>query len=77
MYADVADMPEDQRILVIGNMAMAGKVVAFIVEDDEKADRYMRKLREKFPKLVEVDRLPNVPVNGVVSIEVGLMRAQA
>lgn len=77
MYADIADLQEDERITVIGNMAMTGKVVAFIVEDDEKADRYLHKLREKFPKVVEVERLPNVPIKNVVSIKVGLIQGQA
>lgn len=76
-YLDLADLPENDRITAIGNMAMTGKVVAFIVEDDEKADRYLTKLRAKFPKVVEVERLPNVPIKDVVSIKVGLIKGDA
>jgi hypothetical protein len=77
LYADIADLPEDQRIVVIGNMAMTGKIVAFIVDDNEKANRYLRKLREKFPMVVEVDRLPDVPIKNVVSVKVGLIKGHA
>ncbi len=77
IYADIADLGEDDRIVTIGNMAMTGKVVAFIVEDDEKADRYLGKLRAKFPRVTEVERLANVPITGVVSVKVGLLKGDA
>ena len=46
-FADLADLPEDDRIEIIGRTAEAGKKVAFVVDDDEKADRYVRKLIER------------------------------
>jgi hypothetical protein len=43
-FADLADLPEDERITAIAAAAVAGNVVGFVVEDDAKADRYTRKL---------------------------------
>lgn len=43
-YADLADLPEDQRIQVIGEAAEQGLLVGFVVETKWKADRYIRKL---------------------------------
>lgn len=47
-FADLAHLPEDDRILIIGETAQAGNRVGFFVEDDAKADRYIRKLTERF-----------------------------
>jgi hypothetical protein len=74
VYRDAADLPEDVRIDLIGKHASSGKRVAFVVEDDEKADRYMRKLKEKFPNLKEIER-GNGPVEGVIYVKVGPVTA--
>lgn len=42
-YADLADLPEDDRIAIIGTSAES-TVVGFFVDDDAKADRYVKKL---------------------------------
>jgi hypothetical protein len=55
---DLHRLTEDQRIMLIGTRAMTGQVVGFIVEDNEKADRYMRKLIDRFPLLHEKERGP-------------------
>lgn len=52
-YADLADMPEDERIAIIGRTAEGGQRVAFVVEDDAKANRYMVKLTQRFNVIVE------------------------
>ena len=72
LYADLADLEEDQRIAAIGNLAMAGKTVAFIVEDDggDKAARYIGKLRERFPGIVILGRIPG-PIAKVLTVKVG------
>jgi hypothetical protein len=59
-YKDLADMPEDTRIGVIGKYTMnTDKEVAFAVDNlPGKADRYMRKLLKRFPELEEVERFP-------------------
>lgn len=73
-YADVADHPEDKRIDIIGNQAMTGAVVGFIVESEnngEKGDRYIAKLARKFPKLIVRKRAPG-PIDGCEAIQVCL-----
>lgn len=47
-FANLAELPEDARIEIIGRTAENNQRVAFIVEDQEKADRYMKKLTERF-----------------------------
>lgn len=69
-FADLADLPEDRRIALIGQAAMAGDVVAFVVDTDPgKADRYVRKLLEKFPELEEESRFTG-PIAGAVTVKV-------
>lgn len=59
MFIDLASQEENKRIETIGNAVMnapsssADKPVTagIIVEDDEKAERYIKKLKEKFPKI--------------------------
>jgi hypothetical protein len=69
-YLDLHELPEDRRITRIGQEAMKGGVIAFCVDDDPgKADRYARKLLERFPDLEEVERF-NGPVAGVVTVKV-------
>lgn len=69
-YADLADLPEDERIPLIGKRAMAGEVVAFIVDDEDgKLDRYLFKLFTLFPDLILVGKWPG-PVEGAVTAKV-------
>lgn len=63
-YADLGDLEEDKRIEAIGKVVMVGVnksaekpiMAAFVVENDEKADRYIAKLRDRFPGIRVVDR---------------------
>lgn len=58
-YADIADFDEDKRIDIIGHRAIDHlEKVAFIVESDvpDKAERYIRKLKEKFPTIRIIER---------------------
>lgn len=50
-YKDIADLQEDERIRQIGEKAMQEKLVVGFVTDSEegKADRYIAKLKERFP----------------------------
>ncbi len=68
-FADLADMPEDDRIAIIARVAAAGKIVGFIVDDDTKADRYIQKLAA-FPVRI-IDRAPSALVKGTVLVRVG------
>jgi hypothetical protein len=54
-FADLADLPEDDRIAMIGKAASNGALVGFFVDDDAKADRYIDKLVNRF-KVKVIDR---------------------
>lgn len=71
-YADLADMPEDQRIDVIGNMILRTGKTAAVCTDDEpgKPERYIRKILNKFPTL-SIGKTVKGPTPGCVFIQVG------
>lgn len=53
-YIDCHALSEEQRIALIGTAAVSGQIVNFIVEDNEKADRYVAQLVLRFPvKILE------------------------
>lgn len=68
-YADLADLPEDERIAIIARTAAAGNTVAVFVDNDCVADRYTKKLEKLNVRVVE--RRPNVLVKGTVFLKVG------
>lgn len=71
-YADLADLSEDDRIAIIARRAAdqhAG-IIGVIVDDDEKADRYITKLLEASSQVRIIDRGPG-PVKGTVLIRIG------
>jgi hypothetical protein len=74
-YADLADLPEDDRIGIIGRTAESGKRVAFIVEDDAKADRYIEKLTKRFQ--VSVAKRLDGPLKGQTISIIVTARSQA
>lgn len=57
-YADIADLPEDDRIKVIAEQVTAtpGAVVGFIVDSHPIAERYLRKLAKLQPGIMQVER---------------------
>lgn len=70
-YSDLADLPEDERIRIIGNAALAGNVCGIALEnDDEKIRRYLAKLIERFPTLRHISTDPG-PAPGTVIVRVG------
>jgi hypothetical protein len=71
-YADLHQLSEDDRIATIGHYVTEhGKAVAVCVDDVQaKVDRYVRKLRERFPGLVILD-ITKGPTAGVRTIRVG------
>lgn len=69
IYADLGDLPEDDRIRLIGQQASEGKEVAFVVETHKKADRYVRKLTTWYPRVQERIR---EDFHGMVAVRVGL-----
>jgi hypothetical protein len=66
-FADLADLPEDERIRIIAETAQT-QVVGFFVDDDAKADRYIQKLGGR---VRVIERKANVLVKGTVFIRVG------
>lgn len=68
LYKDIADFEEDDRITMIGNEAMKGKTVAFVVENRDKALRYAKKLTEKFPE-IDIGSAKPGPVIGTLIVK--------
>lgn len=68
-FVDLASIDEDKRIAAIGEAVTTNRrTVAFVVDDDPgKADRYVTKLRERFPGIAVINRIVG-PVPGTVSI---------
>ncbi len=70
-FADLGNLDENQRIALIGDAVMClGKTCGVVVETDEKADRYVKKLTDKFPGIVVVARFHG-PVKGTVTVKLG------
>lgn len=70
IYRDMGDESEDERILAIGNAVMRGHKVAFITDDEPgKPERYIAKLRKRFPSLIVLDQLKG-PIAGTVTVRV-------
>ncbi len=71
-FADIADYEEDDRIKIIAHQVTVHHMtVVFIVEDNAKADRYMQKLHGLDHSIREIDRLPNVPTKGMITVKIG------
>lgn len=68
-FADLADLPEDRRIAIIGRTAAAGKDIVFVVDDDVTADRYITKLLAAYRVRV-ITRGPG-PVTAAVFVRIG------
>jgi hypothetical protein len=72
-FADLADLPEDERIRIIGEYATAGNQIAVPVDEEgpdgyEKADRYINKLLIRFPLLELVSKFKGPVANAVTFI---------
>ena len=72
-YVDLGDFNEDTRILAIGSQVMKEKkTVAFVTDDEpDKAERYIRKLRLRFPGIRIIDKFKG-PVPKTITVRVGL-----
>jgi hypothetical protein len=69
MFADLGDLPEDTRIGIMGQAAQDGKRIAFVVEDDAKADRYIEKLLARYRVRVLLRGLG--PIRNSVTVSIG------
>lgn len=74
VLVDLYRLSEDERIEWIGEKTMRDSTAVFCVDHDRvekgKADRYMRKLRERFPRVREVRREEDTPVHNVTTVHV-------
>lgn len=70
-YADLADLPEDDRIRIACETAVANGAIVGLVTDDEpgKPERYIRKLG-RYQGIRVIDRKPG-PVKNTVMIRIG------
>lgn len=59
-FKDIPDEPEDERIRQIGEKTMREKQIVGFVTDDEpdKSERYIRKLRARFPGIRVIHQGP-------------------
>jgi hypothetical protein len=76
VFLDVHRLTEDSRIEMIGDTAISGRVVAFVVDAEgtdgyAKADRYIKKLKQRFPSLRIVFRGEG-PVDNCITVKVSL-----
>jgi hydrogenase maturation factor HypF (carbamoyltransferase family) len=71
-YRDLHSLPEDERIKMIGKYCMEGNKVGVILEkDDEKIQRYIRKIQEHYPGVGVIEQVDG-PVPSVVTLKFGL-----
>ena len=71
LYADLHDLSEDDRIKLIAETVLsAGMVTGFLVENDKKADRYIEKLRKRFPGVDILGKMRG-PTKGIILVKVG------
>lgn len=70
-YSDLADLPENERIRIIGEAARAGNIIGIALEDDaKKIKRYIKKLTKRFPDVRHVSTDSGL-VAGTVLVRVG------
>jgi catechol 2,3-dioxygenase-like lactoylglutathione lyase family enzyme len=68
-FADLGDLPEDDRIRIAAETAAGGLIVGVAVDDEtEKVARYVAKLLARGVRVI--DQQPG-PVKGAVLIRIG------
>lgn len=67
-YSDLADLPEDKRIEVIGiAVTVKRETVAVALENEEKKIvRYERKLKSRYPGLLAIERASGLVPNTIL-----------
>ena len=72
LAADLHRLPEDERIRLIGEAAASGQIVGVLLEKDEpeKIERYIRKIKQRFPTVTLLDRTDG-PTPSVVTLRFG------
>lgn len=71
-FADLASMPENERIRLIGHVVVAHGQTVGVCVDDKKGtpERYIEKITKQFPTVVLLERF-NGPVKHVVTLKFG------
>ena len=73
-YSDLAELPEDTRIQIVGQMVMFQKKTCCVCVDKDvggaKGDRYITKFKKQYPGIVVLDRFDG-PVANVETIKLG------
>jgi hypothetical protein len=71
-YIDLHSIDEDKRIDTIGHAVMVHRSIADVITDAEpgKAERYIAKLKAKFPGIQILERFDG-PTPGAVTVKVG------
>lgn len=78
-FVDIASLTEDERITLMGRSVMeqpassADKpiMVGFVVENEQKAAHYIRKLTEEFPGIRIIDQKKDCPFKGMITVRIG------
>jgi len=74
-YADLAELPEDTRIRIIGETMATNRhqtdfTVGVAIDDEkEKYDRYIKKILTRFPDVVVISKKPLF--KGIVLVKLG------
>lgn len=71
-FLDMHRLPEDERIVIIGEYALANpseKLAVCVDDEPDKPERYKRKIETKYPQL-QVEIVGKGPTPGVVTIKV-------
>jgi hypothetical protein len=69
-HPDFGDLPEGARIDIIGKRVASGETVEVRLDTEAKADRYMRRLRRRFPRVTEISRDVKP---GAIVLKVGML----
>lgn len=69
-FADLADLPEDDRINIIGGAAQWQLVAVPIDDEPAKVKRYIEKITKRFPKVRHIATVSGIVPN-TVTIEFG------
>jgi hypothetical protein len=66
-YSDLANLPEDKRIEIIGRTVVTSRQTVAVAIDDEpkKVARYIRKLNDRNPGLLNIEQVAGVVPNTV------------
>lgn len=69
-YADLGDLPEDERIKIFCEDALRGEVVGVVIDNEQpKIDRYIRKIIN-YSKALRISDRGKGPVKGTYFLKI-------